>query len=154
MLGGLTPLAMPFLTIADSTDFGGEAVTAFDGINASNAGVLLIQGMADETITPEKSAVTRFEDTFTNPNVQVIFCENEWDSGHEDIVYSKDAYFYREAVNKAYSEYITANGIEKPTANDRQAFWKDYGFDKKAAREVNGELLEIAETFIRQNIGF
>jgi pimeloyl-ACP methyl ester carboxylesterase len=148
LLGGFAPLSMPFITIADSADFGSKAVTAVEGINSTDVGVLLFQGTADEVVTPERTAVTHYRDDFTNPNVQVILCENEWDKSHESIVYSEDAYFYMEAVNEAYADYKTANGIEKATANDRRSFVTAYGFDKKKAREANSELFDTAEEFI------
>jgi pimeloyl-ACP methyl ester carboxylesterase len=148
MLGGVAPIAMPFIALADSEDFGSGAVTAVEGINATDVSVLLFQGAADEVVTPERTAVTHYKDDFTNPNVQVIMCENEWDKSHEAIVYSKDAYFYMEAVNKAYADYKAENGIENATSDDRKAFLTEYGFDKKKAREANGDLLDTAEEFI------
>jgi pimeloyl-ACP methyl ester carboxylesterase len=149
--GVLTPIVMPFITITDNEDFGKDTVSAVEGINAASAGVLLFQGTADETITPDKIAVTHYTDDFTNPNVRIVMCGNEWDDGHEEIVYSKDAYYYLKAANEASVDYMTENGIEKFTQNDRQAFLKSYGFDKKSAREANKELLDTADEFVTEN---
>ncbi|MDR1780358.1 MAG: alpha/beta hydrolase [Tannerella sp.] len=140
-------LMKPFLVMLDRDDFGGESYTAVEGINKANIPVMLIQGTKDVMVTPDEYATTHFTNLITNPNVVTVFCSDEWNSGHENIVSSESAFDYLKAANEALSSYI--NSLGRPAANDDLRNWAtEYGFDKLKANETNGVLFGTINDFL------
>jgi len=141
----------PFLVILDDDDFGNRAYTSIEGINKANIPVMLVQGSKDELVTPDEYATTHFTNLITNPNTVTFFCSDEWNSGHENIVFSASAYEYRKCVNEAFSSYKDSLG--RQTTNDDLRDWASkYGFNKLKFNEANDKLFSQINDFLLTNI--
>ncbi|MDR1663323.1 MAG: lysophospholipase [Clostridiales bacterium] len=151
MVGGLYFLGKPFLLMLDNSDFG-DSYTSVQGINKSNAAVMLIQGDRDSVIPPDEYAITHYKDEITNLNVEYVFCTDEWNNGHNNILTSEAAWNYTTEVNAAWDEYKTTNDITNATNDDLQSFSEEYSVDKLKLYEVNGPLFEQINVFLENNI--
>lgn len=150
-IGSLYFLVKPFLFMLDNVDFG-DSYTSVEGINKSTAAVMLIQGDKDTIILPDEYAITHYKDKITNPNVEFVFCTDEWNNEHNNIIESEAAWNYAKEIDTAWTEYKAASSITKATNNDLKEFAQGYGINRLKRHEVNGLLFERINIFLENNL--
>lgn len=138
MMGFFAYVEYPFLWGYQSLLFGSTAWdTAVQGINQSNAAVLIAHGTADEAIQYNGAGIIAHRDEITNPNVQYLVFEEEGRNGHNNLVMSEAAAAYATEKNKEYkvifdqyngevpdevkAEYYA--GVDKPLASQLDETW-------------------------------
>jgi dienelactone hydrolase len=146
MMGNSYALLRPFLVLSDREDFSGKT-DSITGINNSDAKILLFQGTDDTVVPADKYAITHFKDEITNPKCEIVMKSDEWNSGHMNILESKNAYFYNKDFEEGYEEYLTTEGKER-SSNIALEYYKQNGYDKFKGHELDKGLFEEVIEFL------
>ena len=117
--------------------------TAVDGINKANIPVMIVHSSDDRLVSDKSTAIYAYRDKITNPYVELVYFDGEEAAGHEFVFYSETIRLANQSMRKYRAE----------TPNPSFAQWvEEYQFDKIAANELNGELMERINTFFELTI--
>lgn len=111
MAGNAIYLQMPYLKLYEQLRFGREYtnISAVEGIQNSNAGILVVQSQDDPTV-PMHCGYDYFQEAFEgSPRVQFLLYP---DKGHNLLLYSEEATQRRAEINAAYTAYVETHGGE------------------------------------------
>lgn len=105
MIGPLAFVVYPYGWAYQTMLFGGAAkLTAVDGINNSNAAVMIVHGTADEFVSYDGASIISQRSKITNPNVAYKTCSAENRNGHRTLLRSEAAIEYATEASKEYSK--------------------------------------------------
>lgn len=137
-IGSLSELEMPYLRWYERIKFGREYtdVTAVEGIENTDATILIIQSKDDVSV-PMEYGYNDFYEAFRNFD-RVSFLLYE-DRGHSYLFYSEASYAYREQLNADYTAYVQSHGGEY-NAQIKEEFM-NANLDKKRCFEPDPELV-------------
>lgn len=103
MMGGFAYVEQPYISLYQRMLFGKSLrLSAVDGLNSTDAPVLLIHGSEDNTVKFRGAATIACRDEITNPNVRYKICEGEKQNDHNRLFMSLDAIEYTENLDKEY----------------------------------------------------
>lgn len=148
-IGNLAYAGYPFLYAYQSLLFGTEmtSMSASDSISNSTCPTLIIQGTED-TVTPmDTCSIYAHRDEIENPNAEYLIYSGEYQSGHTNLLYSKDAALYAEEIDKQYAELSEKypEGIPEAVAED---FYSS--IDSEKANQPNTDLLIQINSFFEK----
>lgn len=127
-------------------DFGSNSdISAVDGINKSNASVLVIHGKNDEAVSFDRSSIISKSGKITNPNVEYYPIEGEY-STHIGVFYTGEANEYIKQLNDEKTE----KAAEKYGSGEIPSEFLDefYGaIDMEKATEPNIAMYEKINEF-------
>ena len=150
--GALYPLLKPFIYFVDHTDFTmGAENNAVNGINKADIPVLLIQGVGDDTVTPD-IAITNYTGEIKNTRVEIKFLDDEWNNGHNSVFWSEEAFRYRNEVNAGLASFIAENNIETLTDNDLHNWANAIGLDRVRINQLDKSLFDQINGFYERAI--
>lgn len=137
-VGPLIELEIPYLRWYEQIKFGREYtdVTAVEGIENTDAAILIVQSRDDASV-PMEYGYNDFYEAFQNSD-RVSFLLYE-DRGHSYLFYSEASYAYREQLNADYTAYVQTHGGEY-NAQVKEEFMNAY-LDKKQCFEPDPELM-------------
>lgn len=137
-VGPLAKLELPYLSLYEQIKFGAEytSITAVEGIESSDAAILIIQSEDDASV-PMEYGYDDFYGAFKESD-RVSFRLYE-DRGHNYLFYSEASYAYRERLNADYAAYVQLRGGEY-NAQVKEEFMSAY-LDKKQCFEPDPELM-------------
>lgn len=102
-IGILAYLEYPFLWGYQALMYGETAfVQAIDGINRSDAPVMIIHGNKDRSVTYDGSGIIAYRDRITNPNIIYKTCDTPYRNDHKNLCITEAAYQYRKEVQEGY----------------------------------------------------
>jgi pimeloyl-ACP methyl ester carboxylesterase len=152
-VGALYPILKPFAYVMNYADFSSDkTINAVNGINKANIPVMLVQGIGDTNVPPDKSAITRYASDITNPNVEIIMLTDYYNNEHMSILWSKEAYDYRADINKTLGTYRSARGITALTDADLHAWAAEVGLDRAKMNAINMDLFEQIDVFFKKAV--
>ncbi len=145
-IGSFAYAGYPFLYAYQAMLFGTDmtSMSASESISQSDCPALIIQG-AEDTVTPaDTCSIYAHRDEIENPNVEYLVYSGEYQSGHTNLLFSKDATIYAEEIDRQYSKLKGKypEGIPEDIAED---FYSS--IDSKKANEPNADLLIKINSF-------
>lgn len=146
MFGKPSFLLYPFIWTYNKMKFGKDSSwSAVDGINKSDASVLIIHGNDDQVIYFDKAAIISHKDEITNPNVEYKIFTDEGRNGHSSYFYTPEYKDYRENVLIPKMNEIN----EKYDNNAPDEVWEEYyqSIDKTLYNGFNQELIDLINDF-------
>jgi dienelactone hydrolase len=149
MIGRAAILTYPSTWIYQKLLFGKVAdLSAIKGINKNNVPVMIVHGLADETILYNGAGIIAHKGKITNPNVIYITRDSENQNGHIKLFLSKRAADYIDAIDEGYKDIsnsyngnipdniktdfyskidrVLANELDPTFMNDINAFFEKY----------------------------
>ncbi|MCL2014663.1 MAG: lysophospholipase [Defluviitaleaceae bacterium] len=147
-IGFAYPLLHPFVRIVQSVDFG--EYSAVSGINSRNIPVMLVQG-GNDTFFPTLDLTITHSPGITNPNAEIIILQDYWNDGHISVLWSQDAFDYREEVHATFDGFVASLGIGPVNMTNEHLFeWEAaVGFDRFRMNGVDLALFGRIEEFLR-----
>ena len=110
MMGEGIKFLMPYISLIEKNKFGKySSYSSIDGFETSNAGIMLIHGTDDDTISFENNFL-KFYDLF-NKNPRFVFVGLEG-RGHNYVYHSDFSKIYREEYDQKFAEYVESTGAE------------------------------------------
>ncbi len=145
-VGPLAYMGYPFLYAYQTMKFGTDmtSMKASETISQSTCPTLIIQGTQD-TVTPASTcSIYAHREEIENPNVEYLVYSEEYQNGHTNLLYSKDAVLYCESVDKEYEALLDKypDGIPKSIAEE---FYSS--IDSEKANEANTDLILSINSF-------
>lgn len=151
MMGSLAYVEYPFLWGYQKLLYGSyTGLTAVDGINASNAPVLVVHGSEDETISYSGSSIIAHQDEITNPYVVYKTCSTPGQNGHSSLFKSAQNIAYTEEKNLEYKALYQQYDGQIPT-NVKAEYYA--GVDKALASELDPAFMAEVNQFFVQALG-
>ena len=115
----------PFLSLYQNLKFGAYTkLNGVDAINQTDAKIMIIQGIKDEIVTYDHTALYAKQSLITNEEVSFILIEDEGRNGHQHLFRSDDAISYIEAINVSYRALYDAHHENIPY-EVKQSFYED-----------------------------
>jgi len=146
MMGKATALIYPFMWVDSRFRFGKDIdISAVEGINKSNASVLIIHGKKDEVVGFDRSGIISKSSEIANPNVEYYPIEGEY-STHIGVFYTEAANQYK----KQLGDEKTKKAAEKYGSGEIPDDFLDefYGsIDMEKANEPNIAMYEKINEF-------
>ncbi|MBQ8001491.1 MAG: alpha/beta hydrolase [Ruminococcus sp.] len=145
-VGNFAYAGYPFLYAYQSLIFGTEmtGMSASEAISQSDCPTLIIQGTEDTVTPPDTCSIYAHRDEIENPNAEYLVYSEEYQSGHSNLMYSKDAVLYAQDIDRQY-EILTEeypDGIPEAVADEFYA-----SIDSEKANQPNLQLIEKINTF-------
>lgn len=148
MMGGFRYAMIPFIWTYNTALFGKNAgMTAVDGINKSNAPILIIHGTDDQKISYNGSSIISKRDKITNPNTEFLTLDG---MGHSNMFLTDKARKYIDELNADYEKLYDSYDGEIPDA-EREKIYAECNRD--LVNEPNEELLSKIDEFLTKTIG-
>lgn len=145
MLGSIMTTQRPFLWLYQWLLYGKTAsLDAVDALNKTRVPVLVIHGTADTTVEFQGSAIISKRERITNPQVEFLVLDEPGRSGHNNILWSREAQAYVQELNRELRALEEQYGGEIPPPVKRQFFAQ---VDRERANELNLELMERINSF-------
>ncbi len=136
-LGPFIGLCLPYVKLYDRIKFGEYAeYSASCGFAASEAGVMVIHGMSDDTVLPAYGYDKYYDAHFGNERFEFSALDGR---GHNYVFYSEESQTYRDELNERYIAYVEANGGEY-NAEIKTEFMEKY-LDKARCYDFDDELM-------------
>ena len=105
MAGPLGITQFPTLWLCNKLDFGANADrTAIDGINKTEAPVLIVHGAGDETVAYAGSSIIAQRDRITNPRAEYLVLDEPGRDAHNSYFYSAESNEYLAAKRAEYMD--------------------------------------------------
>ncbi len=105
MMGPLAYAVYPYGWAYRAMLFGSAVnLTAVDGINSSDAAVMIIHGTEDESVSYDGASIISQRDKITNPNVVYKTCSEENRNGHSSLLRSEAAAEYSARADLEYQK--------------------------------------------------
>ena len=140
MMSILAYTQYPFLSIYQRLLFGEYAgFSAVDAINQSDASILIIHGINDDTIDYNGSAIIAYKAAITNPNTIFITGDQEGRDNHNNLFRSDEAITYLDELNVIYRALYEEHNQTIPYEIN-QAFYQTV--DRFKAQELNEDLMQ------------
>jgi hypothetical protein len=150
MVGPLSHAVYPFGWAYQTALFGKAArLTAVDGINSSDAGVMIVHGAADESVFYDGASIIAQRNNITNPNVVFKTCTAETRNGHNTLLKSEAAIKYAAEMNGVYRRLFDQYNGNVP--DDVKAEFHA-GLDKLRTSELDPVLFDQINTFFESHI--
>lgn len=148
-IGNLAYAGYPFLYAYQAMLFGTDmtSMSASESISNSNCPALIIQG-SEDTVTPSDTcSIYAHKNEIKNPNAEYLVYSQEYQNGHTNLIYSKDAVLYTEGIDKQYEELLSKypDGIPEDIA---ESFYSS--IDSRKANELNTDLLIKINNFFEE----
>lgn len=121
--GGAISLFMPYVSLLERAEFGeAAAYNVLDGLEASDATVMVIGSESDEMVSGE-IGFHKFGALYSgDPRFEFVSFA---DRGHNTLLNSSDAAAYRKQVEADYRSYLVSTG-RKDTAENKVEFFAEY----------------------------
>lgn len=111
LVGPLAFATYPFGWAYQAMLFGSAAgLTAVDGINKSDAAVMIVHGVADESVSYDGASIIAQRDEITNPNVVYRTCDAEGRNSHHNLLKSEVAVAYAAQASTVYTDLLNQYG--------------------------------------------
>ena len=150
-MGPIAATQRPTLWLANKLAFGDDADrTALDGINKTEAPVLVVHGTGDEVVRYDVTSVITQRDRITNPNVEYLVFDEKDHDGHNTYFYADAANDYLD-VKRADLAKIEAQYPDGVPEDVMAAFMADY--DQHRGNIANPKLINAIDVFITKAIG-
>lgn len=137
--GEMVNLTLPYVSFYEQLKFGKRYtdLTVVEGIESSEARVLVVHSMDDATVPARYGYDVLHEAFCEEDRVDFVLYE---DRGHDYLFYSEEAWDYREKLNRDYVAYVEEHG---GTYNEaiKETFMEGY-LDKSQCFEPDPELME------------
>lgn len=147
MIGGFRYAMVPFIWTYNTSLFGKYAgMTAVDGINKSDAPVMIFHGTDDKKIGYNKSGIISKRDKITNPNAEFVTLDG---ATHSNMFYTSEALEYIDKFNAEYEKVYNSYGGEIPDS-EREKIYADS--DRELVNTPNAELLTRIESFFAEHM--
>jgi len=131
----------PYLSLYERIKFGDyAALDCASGIEASDAGIMIVHSADDEMLPPEMSYDVFHAQYKDNP--RFVFVKYE-DRGHDYVFCTDEARLYRAEFNRKFDEYLEDN--EFPP--ELKVAYLEANLDKNALYELDTELLDRVADF-------
>ena len=151
MVGGFAITQVPTLWLNTKIDFGADAdLTAVNGINSTDAPVLIIHGTNDATVSHDGAGIVAHRDRITNSKVQYFEPNEKGRNGHNSYFYSADSNAYG-ASKRAELATLNEQYPDGLPEDVRAAFYAD--FDVLRANTPDPELMNLIDAFLTESIG-
>jgi hypothetical protein len=152
--GAFYPILKPFLYILNHPDYStGARHSAVSGINNTDIPVMLVQGTGDAVVTPDREAITNFAGEITNPNVEILLLDDEWNRDHIGVLmWSRESYAYRTEVNETLPLYRETHNIEVFTDDDLHSWAEEVRFDRVRINGIDTDLFNRIDEFFKNAI--
>ena len=149
MMGPVAATQFPTMWLNNKLAFGADADrTALDGINKTNAPVLIVHGTGDAVVDYNGSSIIAQRDRISNANVQYLTRSEPDRDGHNSYFYSAEANEYLNAkaaeLEKLKEQY--PDGVPEDVL---ASFMKD--FDSNRANVADPELIDAIDTFLTEH---
>jgi len=149
-LGPLAALFVPSVRIYNYVTFGADAATtAVDGINATDAPVMVVYGTGDEYVPPTQTGILGHADEITNPQVEFVEVGEAYRNTHSTLWYSTDSAQYaletwarRDELRQEYGTPLPANVYDELLAT----------VDKSRMGRVDEQLMARVEQFLQDAV--
>ena len=149
-MGVFAYLEYPYLWAYQRMLFGSTArLTAVDGINRSDAPVMIIHGSADEEILYNGASIISHRSAVTNPNVVYKTCSAKNHNGHNNLLQSEAAIQYINEKNKEYK--ALSDRYDGKLPDDVKANFYA-GIDKFQTSELNAGLMNEINDFLEKSL--
>lgn len=150
MMGFFAYVEYPYEWAYQTMLFGSTAwTTAVDGINHTDASVMIIHGNADELIAYDGAGIISHRDEITNPNVVYKTCSAENENGHNDLFVSDAASKYIKEKNTEYKELYDRYDGNIP--DDVRAEYYE-GVDKFRTSELDADFMDEINRFFEDSL--
>ena len=144
VVGDFRPLIYPSICLYNNLLFGEYAgLSAVDGINSTDAPVLIIHGTEDETIGYEESAIMHKRDLITNTNAEFLTLEGCTHSGMFD---TPEGAAIKQEIKETVREIKAQNGGTDEIAEVYRTA------DLDTVNQPNAEFLSQIESFFEENL--
>lgn len=142
VVGDFRPLIYPSICLYNKLLFGEYAgLSAVDGINSTDAPVLVIHGTEDETIGYEESAIMHKRELITNPNVQFLTLEG---CTHNGMFDTPEGAAIKQEIKETVREIKAQNGSTDEIAEVYRTA------DLDTVNQPNAEFLSQIESFFEE----
>lgn len=150
MMGPLVYLEYPFAWAYQTTLFGAAArLSAVDGINCSDAQVMIIHGQEDESISYKGASIMAHRTEITNPHVVYRTADAKGRSGHDNLYRSEAAVAYIAEKNREFQALSDSYDGQIP----RDALVRYYeGVDKRQTSELDAELFAAIDALFAESL--
>ncbi|MGE5579918.1 MAG: alpha/beta hydrolase [Bacillota bacterium] len=150
LVGPLAFAAYPFGWAYQAMLFGSAVgLTAVDGINRSEAPVMIVHGSADESVSYDGASIISQRDHLTNPNVIYRTCDTEGRNTHNTLLKSEVAVAYASQANAAYMGLFDQYNGHMP--DDAEALFHE-SLDRFCTSGLNADLFEEINRFFEAHI--
>jgi hypothetical protein len=112
-----------------------------DGINESDAAVMIVHGVADESVSYDGASIIAQRDEITNPNVVYRTCDAEGRNSHHNLLKSEVAVAYASQASTVYTDLLNQYGgavrdeAEALLYESLDRFWTS-GLDEELFEEI------------------
>ena len=150
-MGPVAATQRPTLWLVNKLTFGDDADrTALDGINRTEAPVLVVHGTGDGVVRFDVTAIAAQAERITNPNVEYLVFDEEGRNGHNTYFYSDAANRYLDEAKEALEELQEQYPDGVP--DDVMAAFAA-GYDQHRGNIANPELIDAIDAFLSEVIG-
>ena len=149
-LGPVAVTQLPTMWLNNKLEFGVDAGrTALDGINKTDAPVLVIHGTADAVVEYGGSSIIAQRDRITNGNVEYLSMDEPGRNGHNSYFYSAESndYLNEKAAELDELERQHPDGLPVDAV---ESFMAD--FDRERANVANPELIDAIDAFLTASL--
>jgi len=137
-VGPAAHLLIPTVKLYEQMKFGDySALSMLDGIEKSNAGVIVIHSMDDTTVEPKRGYEILKQKLEGNSRVKFISFDSR---GHSYLFYSDESEKARNELNKSYVSYVEERGLEY--SEEVKAEFMEQYLDKSKCFAPDLELFE------------
>lgn len=145
-VGPLAFTGYPALYVYQTMVFGGDimSITGAEAIDSGNVPALIIHCENDVTVSIDGSSIYAHKDEVENEKAKFMLYENEENSGHTTLMFTKEANSYREEIHDEYEHLSTLYSGAIP--REIEAEFLDQ-IDSMKAQEANKELIEMIRDF-------
>ncbi len=148
--GPIAVTQRPTLWLNNKLTFGADADrTALDGINKTEAPVLIVHGTDDTVVTHDGTGIIAQRDRITNPNVEYYEPDEPGRNGHNSFFYTKAANDYLAEKNAELEELKAQYPDGIP--GDVAATFMD-GYDMQRGNQADSQLIDTIDDFLTRAI--
>lgn len=142
VVGDFRPLIYPSICLYNKLLFGEYAgLSAVDGINSTDAPVLVIHGTEDETIGYEESAIMHKRELITDPNAEFLTLEG---CTHNGMFDTPEGAAIKQEIKETVREIKAQNGDTEEIAEVYRTA------DLDTVNQPNAEFLSQIESFFEE----
>jgi pimeloyl-ACP methyl ester carboxylesterase len=140
-------MVKPYLQKIEKQRFGDiTPFTAIEGINKTDIPVMIVQCSNDDVIRAETSSIYAHREKITNPNVQIIYRDNDDAAGHQRVWASSQQREYMKWADSNWKIYYQAD----PKHASLTQWAKEINFDKNLSNEMDTNLMKRIHEFLIQ----
>jgi predicted alpha/beta hydrolase len=117
--------------------------TAVDGINTSDLPVIVVHGKDDDTVSASKTSIYAHRGEITNPNVEIVYKDGDYGTGHVNVLYSRERQDYVDQCNRALASFLEGKSWSSDEELNRLKLqWaEEFGLDKFKLYELDPALM-------------